>query len=66
MGQALLTVAQAAEHLNTTERHVRRLIDERRIEFIRIGRKIRISSETLNAFIDRGRVPPTIRAGRVA
>jgi len=38
----LLTVAQAAERLNTSERYPRRLIEERRITFVRIGRHVRI------------------------
>jgi excisionase family DNA binding protein len=35
----LLTVPQVAQRLNTSERYVRRLIDERRVEFARVGRK---------------------------
>ena len=35
-----LTVAQAAEVLGTTERFPRRLIEERRIRFTRIGRHV--------------------------
>ncbi len=58
---ALLTVTQAAERLNTGERFIRRLIDERRIEFVRVGRKIRIPADALEAFIDAGRVHPTNR-----
>jgi excisionase family DNA binding protein len=62
----LLTVPQVAERLNTTERYVRRLIDERRIEFVRIGRKIRVAASVVDALIERGRVRPTVRPGRVA
>jgi excisionase family DNA binding protein len=62
----LLTVPQVADRLNTSERYVRRLIDERRIEFVRIGRKIRIAGSVVDALIERGRVHPTARAGRVA
>ena len=35
----LLTVAQAAELLGTSERFPRRLIAERRIRFVRLGRE---------------------------
>lgn len=52
----LLTVAEAAELLNTGERFVRRLIEERRIEFVRLGRKIRVPASSVDAMIDRGRV----------
>ena len=54
----LLTVNQAAERLNTKPRFVRRLIAERRIEFHRVGRHVRISEAALAEFIKRGRVPP--------
>jgi excisionase family DNA binding protein len=62
----LLTVPQVADRLNTSERYVRRLIEERRIEFVRIGRKIRIAGSVVDALIERGRVHPTVRSGRVA
>jgi excisionase family DNA binding protein len=53
-----LTVAQAAELLNTSERFVRRLIEERRIVFHRFGRHVRISAAVLGEFIEAGRVAP--------
>jgi excisionase family DNA binding protein len=62
----LLTVPEVAELLNTSERYVRRLIEERRIEFIRIGRKVRITGSVVDALIDCGRVPVTVRPGRAA
>lgn len=34
-------VAGAAEHLATTERHMRRLVHERRIPFHKLGGKVR-------------------------
>ena len=52
----LLTVGQVAELLGTTERFPRRLITERRIEFVKIGRYVRIRESALMAFIDAGRV----------
>ena len=39
-------------------RFVRRLIAERRIEFIKVGRHVRISEPALAEFIKAGRVPP--------
>jgi excisionase family DNA binding protein len=53
-----LTVAQAAEVLNTNERFVRRLIEERRITFHHFGRHVRISATVLAEFIEAGRVDP--------
>jgi excisionase family DNA binding protein len=52
----LLTVGEVAELLGTTERFPRRLIAERRIEFVKIGRYVRIRETTLVAFIEAGRV----------
>jgi excisionase family DNA binding protein len=54
--ERLLTVGQVAELLGTTERFPRRLIAERRIEFVKIGRHVRISEVALAAFIDARRV----------
>ena len=53
----LLTVDEAGEFLNTGPRFVRRLIAERRIEFVRVGRHVRISESALRGFVQAGRVP---------
>ena len=53
-----LTVAEVAERLGTTERFPRRLIAERRIEFVRIGRHVRIAESVLIAYIERCTVAP--------
>lgn len=60
---ALLTVEAAAERLSTSPRFVRRLIAERRIEFVKVGRHVRISESALAEFIDAGRVEPLTTAG---
>ncbi|GAA2167557.1 hypothetical protein GCM10009845_29200 [Pedococcus bigeumensis] len=52
----LLTVDEAAAMLGTTTRFPRRLIAERRIKFVRLGRHVRISERELEAFIDAGTV----------
>ena len=36
----LMTMDQLAERLGVTRRHVRRLVDERRVPFLRVGRFI--------------------------
>ena len=54
----LLTVEAAAERLDTKPRFVRRLIAERRIEFHKVGRHVRISEAALADFIEAGRVAP--------
>jgi len=65
----LLTVDEAAARLATGERFVRRLIAERRIVFVRIGRHIRIPVSAIEAFINDGTVQPiavTSLPGRAA
>jgi excisionase family DNA binding protein len=54
----LLTVEAAADRLSTSVRFIRRLIAERRIEFVKVGRHVRISEAALQDFIDAGRVQP--------
>jgi excisionase family DNA binding protein len=54
----LLTVEAVAERMSTSVRFVRRLIAERRIEFVKVGRHVRISESVLEAFIAAGRVEP--------
>lgn len=60
----LLTVDQAAERLGTSVRFPRRLIAERRITFVRVGRHVRIPEEALDELIDAGTVAPIDRRRR--
>jgi excisionase family DNA binding protein len=59
----LLTVDQAAGRLGTSERFVRRLIAERRITFIKLGRHVRITEHDLINFVTTGRVEAGGRLG---
>jgi excisionase family DNA binding protein len=52
----LLTMGEAAEFLGTSVRFVRRLIAERRIAYIRVGRHVRIAEADLASFIAAGRI----------
>jgi excisionase family DNA binding protein len=52
----LLTVDQAAERLGTSPRFVRRLVFQRRIAYVKLGRHVRIDAHDLDAFIRAGRV----------
>jgi excisionase family DNA binding protein len=65
-GDRLLTVAQAAEMLATTERFPRRLIEERRIRYVRLGRHVRIPESAVHEFIRAGLVEPLSVGRRVA
>lgn len=58
----LLTVQAAAERLSTSPRFIRRLIAERRIEFVKVGRFVRISESALADFIEAGKVSPLTAA----
>nr|WP_204261796.1 helix-turn-helix domain-containing protein [Blastococcus saxobsidens] len=53
----MLTVNQAAEYLNTGQRFVRRLISERRIPYVKLGKHVRLERSALDGFINNGRVP---------
>lgn len=52
----LLTVEQVAELLGTGVRFPRRLIAERRIRFVHVGRHVRISERDLRDFVAAGMV----------
>ena len=62
--ERLLTVAEVAELLSTTERFPRRLIAERRIRFVHVGRHVRIPESALRDFIKEGQVEPANRSRR--
>ncbi|MFE1575407.1 excisionase family DNA-binding protein [Streptomyces fradiae] len=61
MSDVLLTVEQAAERLGTTTRFPRRLIAERRIAFVKVGRHVRIPARVLDAYIEGNTVQPVRR-----
>ena len=52
----LLTVEEAAERLGTSVRFVRRLVAERRIAYVKVGRHVRLDSGDVEAFIAGSRV----------
>ena len=53
----LMTIDQLAERLGVTHRHVRRLVDERRVPFLRVGRFIRFDPGEIADWLNRSRVP---------
>src|ERR671919_685534 len=67
MKDTLLTVEETAERLGTSVRFVRRLVFERRIAYVKLGRHVRIAARDLDAFIAAGRADvgelPTLRRG---
>jgi excisionase family DNA binding protein len=52
----LLTVEQAADRLGVSVRFVRRLVAERRIAYVKVGRHVRICEADLARFVAAGRV----------
>ena len=52
----LLTVEETADRLGTSVRFIRRLIAERRIAYVRVGRHVRIAEADLASFVAAGRV----------
>jgi excisionase family DNA binding protein len=63
----LLTPSQAGDYLCTGERFVRRLIAERRIDYVKLGKHVRVQRSVLDGFLQAGRVPhvPDVRGPSV-
>jgi excisionase family DNA binding protein len=57
----LLSIDEAAEILGTTARFPRRLVAERRIRFVKVGRHVRIPESALIEFIQEGTIEPIRR-----
>ena len=64
MTDRLLTVEQVAELLGTSVRFSRRLVEERRIEYVKVGRHVRIAESVVAAYIVSNTVPPASRRMR--
>ncbi len=64
--EELLSVDQAAEVLGTSARFPRRLIAERRIRFVRLGRLVRIPRSSLEQYVSAGTVEVLSYGGRRA
>ena len=63
----LLDVDQAGELLGTGPRFIRRLIAERRIRYVKVGRHVRIEESALIEYIAAGTIEPDgRRRGEVA
>ena len=62
----LLSIGQLAERLGTTPRHVRRLVAERRVPFVKVGRLVRFDPDDIAPLARRqtGRRLRSDRRGR--
>jgi excisionase family DNA binding protein len=56
----LLTVDQVAERLGTGVRFPRRLVEERRITFVKVGRHVRIPESAVEAYVSANTVEPVV------
>jgi excisionase family DNA binding protein len=65
MTDRYLSVDQVAELLGTSARFPRRLIEERRIRYVKLGRHVRIPESAVEEFI-RSRTVEPIRLRRTA
>jgi excisionase family DNA binding protein len=60
----LLTLDQVAELLGTGIRFPRRLVAERRIRFVHVGRHVRIPQSAIAEYVEANTVEPTPRSAR--
>ncbi len=60
----LLTIDGVAEALNVTRRHVQRLVAERRIPFLKVGRFVRFDPVALNIWLEEQQVEAVRSPGR--
>jgi excisionase family DNA binding protein len=58
MNERYLSVDQVAEVLGTTVRFPRRLIEERRITYVKVGRHVRIPESALQEYVAANTVQP--------
>jgi excisionase family DNA binding protein len=65
LSEPCLTASQLAAWLNITERHVRRLVAERRVPFHKVGNRVRFVPREVVAWFNATKTAPT-GTGRVA
>lgn len=51
----LLTIDQVADQLGITTRHIRRLVAERRVPYLKVGRLVRFDPTEIANWLDRHR-----------
>ena len=55
----LLAIDEVAEHLGVSVRHVRRLVFERRIPYIKWGHLLRFDPTEIQAWLSRSKIEPS-------
>lgn len=53
----LMDLSAVAERLGVNHRHVRRLVHERRIPFIKWGHLLRFDPDEIDEWLERARIP---------
>jgi excisionase family DNA binding protein len=61
--QALMNIEQAADRLGVSVRHMRRLVSERRIPYLKWGHLLRFDPNVIDEWLD-GHVVPETRMGQ--
>lgn len=56
-----ITIDELAARLGTSSRHIRRLVAERRIPYVKVGRLVRFDPADIAAWIDGRRVLVAVR-----
>ncbi|MGO8874571.1 MAG: helix-turn-helix domain-containing protein [Acidimicrobiales bacterium] len=62
----LLTIDQLAERLGVSTRHIRRLIAERRVPYLKVGWLVRFDPAEIASWLDNARHPQHPSHGRPA
>ena len=62
----LLTIDELAERLGVSIHHIRRLIAERRVPYLKVGRFVRFDPADIAAWLDDARHPQYLSHGRPA
>jgi len=63
MNDRYLSVDQVAELFGTTTRFPRRLIEERRIRYVKVGRHVRIPKSAVDEFLQARTVALSVSLG---
>jgi excisionase family DNA binding protein len=61
MVEKLFTLEEAAEAFGTSARFPRRLVAQRRIRFVRVGKFVRIPESAIDEFVVEGTVDVVVR-----
>jgi excisionase family DNA binding protein len=56
--EQLIDIAQLAELLGVTVRHIRRLVAERRIQYVKVGKFVRFDPADVRSYVLSSKVAP--------